>query len=148
MNATRAAVAGVIATAVVTALWWVEPVLGIPRLAVGSMLSSFLAVATAYLPIWPVVGWTIHLLVGILLAFFYARALADRLSGPIAVRGFLFGCLVFIVAQIAFMPLVGAGLFSRGDVPLLIGSFIGHVVYGVLVATIYGAGRTPTPAAR
>ena len=143
MNSTRAAVAGIIATAAVTTLWLVEPYLGLPRLAVGSMLSSFLAVATAYLPIWPAVGWGIHVVVGIGLAMIYAQWLVNQLPGSPFARGVLYGCGVFIVAQLTFMPLVGAGFFSRGDLPLLVGSLLGHVVYGGLVGHIYGWRAAP-----
>jgi hypothetical protein len=138
MNAMRAAIAGFVATVAVTTLWLVEPFLGLPRLAVGSMLSSFLAVATAYLPIWPAIGWAIHVFVGIGLALIYAGWLVNRMPGWPFVRGILYGCAVFVVAQLTFMPLVGAGVFSRGDLPLLVGSFAGHVVYGGLVGLIYG----------
>ncbi len=140
MNATRAGVAGIVATAAVTTFWLVEPFLGLPSLAVGSLLSSFLAVATAYLPIWPAVGWAIHVLVGVGLAVIYAGWLVNRLPGPPLVRGILYGCAVFIVAQLTFMPLVGAGAFSRGDLLLLVGSLAGHVIYGGLVGLIYGGG--------
>ncbi len=143
MNTTRATIAGIIGTAAVTTLWLVEPFLGLPRLAVGSMLSSFLAVATAYLPIWPAVGWGLHVVVGITLAIIYARWLVRRLPGAPFGRGVLYGCGVFVVAQLTFMPLVGAGFFSRGDLPLLAGSLLGHVVYGGLVGLIYGWRTTP-----
>ena len=144
MNVKRTVVAGLVATIAVTALWLVEPYLGLPALAVGSMLSSFLAVATAYLPIWPAVGWAIHVAVGIGLALAYAGWAAGRLPGSPLMRGVLFGCGVFVVAQLTFMPLVGAGVFSRGDLPLLLGSFIGHVAYGGLVGVICGRGATAT----
>ncbi len=147
MNTTRATIAGIIATAAVTTLWLVEPFLGLPRLAVGSMLSSFLAVATAYLPIWPAVGWGLHVAVGIALAIIYARWLVHSLPGSPFGRGVLYGCLVFLVAQLTFMPLVGAGVFSRGDLPLLAGSLLGHVVYGGLVGLIYGWRTTPRQSA-
>lgn len=138
MNVRRAGVAGVVATVAVTTLWLVEPFLGLPSLAVGSMLSSFLAVAIAYVPISPAVGWAIHVFVGIGLALAYAGWLADRLPGSPLVRGILYGCGVFVVAQLTFMPLVGAGVFSKGNLPLLIGSLAGHIVYGGLVGLIYG----------
>lgn len=148
MNARRAAIAGLVATGAATALWLVEPVLGLPRLAVGSMLSSFLAVATAYLPIWPVVGWLVHLLVGIALALVYAKWVVGRLPGGPLMQGIFYGCGVFLFAQVTFMPLVGAGVFSRGDVPLLAGSLIGHGVFGGLIGLLYGvdhpAGLPPT----
>ena len=109
MNTTRATIAGIIATAAVTTLWLVEPFLGLPRLAVGSMLSSFLAVATAYLPIWPAVGWGLHVAVGIALAMIYARWLVHSLPGSPFGRGVLYGCLVFLVAQLGE---VGVEVFS------------------------------------
>jgi hypothetical protein len=138
MNLKRAVLAGVVATAAATGLWLLEPMIGLPRLAVGSMLSSFLAVATAYLPAGPAVGWTIHGLVGVGLALLYAGAFIGRLPGRPLARGLAYGCAIFLLAQLTFMPLVGGGIFSRGDVPLLVGSFIGHIVYGSLLALLYG----------
>jgi len=149
VNAPRAVVAGVIATAAVTALWLAEPVVGLPSFAVGSMLSSFLAVVTAYTPIWPIVGWIIHVAVGIGLALIYARWLVDRLPGAPLLKGVGFGLGVFVLAQLTFMPLVGAGFFSRGDASLLVGSLIGHIVFGGLIGLVYGrqpVRTTATPA--
>jgi uncharacterized membrane protein YagU involved in acid resistance len=147
MNARRAAVAGLVATAVMTALWLVEPKLGLPRLAVGNILSSLLAVVTAYASVGPVVGWAIHLAIGITLSLVYAAALVKFLPGPPITRGLLYGVLIFILAQLVFMPLVGAGVFSRGDPPMLIGSLLGHLVYGGLVGVIYGGQDSITTAA-
>jgi hypothetical protein len=143
MNFTRAVVAGLVATAAVTALWLLEPAVGLPRLAVGSMLSSVLAVATAYLAIGPAVGWLIHAVIGVLFALAYARWFADRSSLAPLTRGIGFGIGLFVLAQITFMPLVGAGFFSRGDLPLLMGSLLGHGVYGGLLGLIYGEGGSP-----
>lgn len=141
INVARAIVGGLVGTVVMTALWLVEPYLGLQSLAAGHILSSLLAVTTAYFSPGPALGWTIHLLIGIAFASLYAVVFVGRLPGPPAVRGLLYGCLIFILAQLAFMPLVGAGVFSRGDVPLLIGSLVGHLVYGGLVGGIYGEPR-------
>lgn len=138
MNAKRAAVAGLIGTLVMTALWLVEPKLGLGRLAAGDILSSLLAVSTAYVSLGPALGWTLHFGAGILLAVLYAARLAGRLHGSPTTRGLLYGCAIFIIAQLVFMPLVGAGVFSRGDPPMLLGSFIGHLAYGGLVGLLYG----------
>jgi hypothetical protein len=62
-------------------------------------------------------------------------------------RGVLYGFLIFIVAQLVFMPAVGAGVFSRGDVSMILGSLIGHLVYGGLVGGIYGGPRLAPMAA-
>jgi uncharacterized membrane protein YagU involved in acid resistance len=137
MRAKRAAVAGAIGTGILTALWQVEPSIGLPKIAIGQILSTFMSVSVAHLRVGIAGGWIVHLLVGVLLALIYARYFADRLPGPPAGRGAIYGALVFVVAQSFFMPLVGAGFFSRGDLELLIGSLLGHVVYGAVVGWIY-----------
>ena len=82
------------------------------------------------------------------LALIYASFFATRLPGSPTARGALFGAMVFVVAQLFFMPLVGAGVFSRGDFQLLVGSLFGHLVYGAVVGWIYGLererGKEPT----
>jgi uncharacterized membrane protein YagU involved in acid resistance len=75
----------------------------------------------------------------VLLALLYAALFHRRLPGSPIGRGLIYGFLVFVLAQVLFMPLVGGGLFSRGDGQLLTGSLLGHLVYGGLVGWIYGA---------
>ena len=145
MNTPRAVLAGLVGTAVMTALWLIEPKIGLAHFAVGNILSTLLAVVTAYASAGPVVGWAIHFAVGAALAVIYAAAFATRLPGSPFVRGILYGLVIFIVAQLVFMPLVGAGVFSRGDLPLLLGSLIGYLVYGGLVGVIC---QGPLPSAR
>jgi hypothetical protein len=129
---------GIIGTAVMTGLMLTGPILGVPRLAIGELLSTLLAVSVAHLPIGPAAGWAIHAAFGIALGLVYAGFFATRLPGRPGMRGAIYGVLVFLVAQLVFMPLVGAGLFSRGDVPMILGSLIGHLVYGGLLGAIYG----------
>jgi mono/diheme cytochrome c family protein len=139
MNAKRAVVAGVTGTAVMTAFLLWAPAVGLPRLAIGALLSSFLAVSAAVLYVGPAAGWVLHALIGIGLAFLYAGVFATRLPGRPITKGLLYGALVFVAAQIVFMPAVGGGFFSRGDVAMLVGSLLGHLAYGGLVGAIYGA---------
>lgn len=138
MDVKRAAAAGILATGVTTALWLVEPSVGLPKIAIGQLLSTFMSVSVAHLSVGATGGWIVHLVVGILLAVLYAGVFVARLPGTPLVRGMMYGALVFVVAQIAFMPLVGAGVFSGGDIELLLGSLLGHLVYGAVVGWIYG----------
>ena len=138
MNAARALVAGLIATAAMTALLLVEPSVGLPKIAMGQILSSSLGLASARLAAGPALGWLIHFIIGALLALLYAGVFERRLPGGDLARGLLYGGLVFVAAQIVFMPLVGGGFFSRGDGQLLVGSLFGHLVYGGLTGWIYG----------
>ena len=146
VHARRAAVAGAIATGVMTALWLVEPAIGLPNIAVGQILSSLMSVSVAHLHVGVAGGWAVHLCVGVALALLYARAFDARLPGSPVARGALYGTMVFVVAQLVFMPLVGAGVFSRGDVELVGGSLLGHIAYGVVTAWIYALpGPAPAP---
>ena len=140
MNPTRAAAAGLIGTGVMTALLLVEPSIGLPEIAIGQILSTSLGLASAHLTIGPALGWLIHFVVGMILALIYAGALQSRLPGGPLARGVLYGLLVFLVAQLAFMPLVGSGVFSNGDLQLIGGSLLGHIVYGGVVGWTYGSG--------
>lgn len=142
MNAARAVAAGTIATASMTALLLIEPAVGLPEIAIGQLLSSSLSFTTAVLAAGPALGWLLHFLVGIAWALLYAGVVFVRLPGTPLVRGIIYGSLVFLLAQTVLMPLVGAGLFSRGDVPTLVGSLLGHLVYGGVLGWIYGA---PSP---
>jgi hypothetical protein len=141
MNVARAAVAGLIGTAAMTALLLVEPSVGLPKIAMGQVLSSSLGFTTAHLAIGPAVGWALHFVIGMLLAVIYAAAFDARLPGGAVGRGMLYGVGVFVVAQVVFMPLVGGGFFSRGDLELIIGSLLGHLLYGGVVGYVYGGGH-------
>ena len=141
MNAARAAAAGLLGTAAMTALPLVEPSIGLPKIAMGQVLSSSLGLTTAHLSIGPAIGWALDFIIGMVLALIYAAAFDGRLVGVPVVRGILYGCVVFVVAQVVFMPLVGGGFFSRGDPELITGSLLGHLVYGGVVGWSYGGAR-------
>jgi uncharacterized membrane protein YagU involved in acid resistance len=137
MNTGRAAAAGLIGTGVMTALLLVEPSVGLPKIAMGQVLSTALGLASAHLATGAALGWVLHFVMGILLALLYAGVFDRRLPGPPLLRGLVYGGLVFAAAQLIFMPLVGGGVFSHGDLELLTGSLIGHLVFGGLVGWIY-----------
>jgi hypothetical protein len=127
-----------------TVLFLLEPLAGLPKVAEGGILSTVMSVSVAHFPVGVAGGWAIHFLVGIALALLYAGYFARRLPGGAARRGALYGGLVFLGAQLALMPLVGAGVFSGGDLERLAGSLAGHLVYGAVVGLVCGrAGAEP-----
>ena len=140
MNVARAAIAGLVGTAAMTALLLVEPSIGLPKIAMGQVLSTSLGLTTAHLAIGPALGWCLHFVIGMVLAVIYAWAFDARLPGPPVVRGMLYGAMVFVVAQVVFMPLVGGGLFSRGDLELITGSLLAHLLYGGVIGWSYHGG--------
>jgi uncharacterized membrane protein YagU involved in acid resistance len=140
MNARRAALAGVIGTLAMTLLFFIEPLLGLPRMAEGGILSTVMSATVAHLPVGFAGGWVIHFAVGIGLALIYAAVAAKRLPGTPVLRGAVYGALVFLGAQVVLMPLVGTGIFSDWQPARLLGSLAGHLVYGGVVGWYYGRG--------
>ena len=134
MNPGRTILAGTAGTAVITMLMLAAPVMGMPKMPIGEMLGSFLGIGTA-------LGWIMHGVIGLTLAGIYATVVAGRLPGPPAGHGAAFGFLVFLMAQLVVMPMMGAGVFSGGNVPMIMGSLIGHLLYGATVGGVYGAAR-------
>jgi uncharacterized membrane protein YagU involved in acid resistance len=132
MNAGRTILAGAAGTAVMTMLMLAAPVMGMPPMPIGEMLGSFLGIGTA-------LGWVMHGVIGLILAGIYAVVVADRLPEPPAGRGAAYGFGVFLVAQLVVMPMMGAGVFSGGNVAMIMGSLIGHLVYGATVGAVYAA---------
>lgn len=133
MRVGRAIVAGAVGTAAMTMLMLAAPLMGLPPMPIGEMLGRFLGIGSA-------LGWAMHGMIGLVLAGSYGLGFAARLPGRPAVRGAAFGFLVFLLAQLVVMPMMGAGVFSGGSIPLILGSLMGHLLYGGVVGAIYGWG--------
>ena len=136
-NWTRAVVAGVVGTLVMTAVGvWFAPMMGIPRMNPAEMLAGQMGGNIG-------LGWAAHLMVGVILAVGYA-IVSPSLVGPPAVRAAIYGIAPWLLAQVAVMPMMGAPVFS-GSVVLAMGSFLGHLIYGVVVGTVYGLQTSSLP---
>ncbi|MBI4420334.1 MAG: hypothetical protein HY560_05870 [Gemmatimonadetes bacterium] len=140
LNASRLLAGGLVGTAAMTVLMLMAPLMGMPPMPIGEMLGQFLGIGTA-------AGWAMHGVIGLVLATIYAALVAARLPGPTALRGAIYGFAVFLVAQIVVTPMMGGGVFSGGNVPMIMGSLIGHLVYGALVGAIYGLPPEAAPSA-
>lgn len=145
MNAKRAAAAGVIATAAMTSLLLVEPSIGLPRIAIGVSLSNVISAVSSHAEIGAFWGWVLDLAVGVIFAMIYASYFEDRLPGGAFMRGVIFGFFVFLLSQIIFAPATGAGFFSSGDIELLIGGLLGHLVFGGVLGYVYGETHMHSP---
>lgn len=132
MQTGRALAAGAAGTAVMTMLMLAAPMMGMPRMPIGEMLGAFLRIGTT-------LGWVMHGVIGLVLAAVYAGAFAGRLPGAPALRGAAYGFLVFLVAQLLVTPMMGGGVFSGGNPAMIMGSLLGHLVYGAIVGAVYGA---------
>jgi hypothetical protein len=127
----RAAAAGIAGAFVMSAVGlWVAPLMGIPPMNPADMLAAqFGGVG--------LLGWTGHLLIGVILALGYTLV-APWLAGPPTARGGVYAIGPFLMAQILVIPMMGMPLFS-GSWVLAAGSLIGHLVYGAVVGALYGS---------
>jgi len=131
----KALVAGIAGTAVMTLVMMVAPMMGMPKMNPPGMLSMMMGVPLA-------MGWLMHFMIGIIFAMTYAfffMKLVRKVSSP-ALKGALFGLAAFVFAQVA-ISVMGAMMGNmppmEGSMMLMaIGSIMGHVVFGIVVAMI------------
>ena len=92
------------------------------------------------------VGWAIHLFIGIVVWSLSFALLAPRLpTGSYLIKGMMFGALAWVAMMLLYMPLAGAGLFGlhRGTaVPIM--TLVMHLVYGVVLGSVYSMGIQPS----
>jgi hypothetical protein len=71
----------------------------------------------------------------------YLYALYAHLPGSLAIRGTIWGVVLWFIAQTVVTPMTGAGLFSSamGGVMAAMGSLIDHLLYGSLLGVIASA---------
>ncbi len=138
INPARALSAGLGGTAAMTIIAAMAPMMGLPPMSVPVMLSSFMGVPT-------VIGWIMHFMVGTVLALLYAVFASRRLPGPPWLRGTIFSLLPWFVAQVILNPIMGAGAFAANTPApfgMVMGSLIGHVMFGAVVGAIYAHGTS------
>ncbi|MFN2440616.1 MAG: DUF6789 family protein, partial [Chitinophagaceae bacterium] len=131
----RSIIAGIVATAVMTAFMFMAPIMGMPEMNPAKMLSGMLGVSAA-------VGWMMHFIIGIIFAAMYVFFFNPLVHIPSrAGKGLLYGFIVFVFAQVMMflmskiMPAPSSPM--EGNMLLMmVGSLIGHLVFGLVVGLI------------
>jgi uncharacterized membrane protein YagU involved in acid resistance len=131
----RAAVGGFVGTAAMTTMMYVAaPMMGL-HMDIAAMLGSMLGGS------W-IAGLVMHFINGTLIfPAIYAFGLAALLPGSPVVRGTIWGIVLWLLAQLIVMPMMGAGVFSSaiGGMAAAVASLVGHVLYGSLLGAIAGS---------
>src|SRR3989442_9768059 len=106
-NFGRAALGGFVGTLVMTAMMYmVAPMMGL-HMDIAAMLGSMLGGSWA-------AGMALHFVNGTLIfPAVYAYALAGWLPGSPVIKGTIWGVALWLLAQVAVLPMVGAGFFRR-----------------------------------
>lgn len=122
-------VSGILATAVMSVIALMAPLMGMPPMDFGDMLGK----RNPFMPIPYAAGWMMHFVVGVMFSGAYNLFAEKRLPGQPALKGILFAMLPFVLAQSVVMPMMGVGFWSNGNVGAVMGSFLGHVVFGAVL---------------
>ena len=151
VNVSRALLAGFVATLVMTMMMYAAPLMGMPKMDIAAMLGSLLNGGQMPAPMsgpwW--MGMVLHFINGVVLfPLIYAYLLYGVLPGSNWVKGMLWGVILWFVAQVMVMPLMGMGVFSSGapqPVMSVLGSLMGHLVYGALLGALAGVQAVRLP---
>lgn len=131
----RAVLGGFVGTLAMTAMmYFVAPMMGL-RMDIAAMLGSMLGGSWA-------AGLMVHFLNGtVIFPAIYIFVLYARLPGSAVIKGTTWGVVLWLMAQVIVMPMMGGGLFSSamGGMMAAMGSLVGHVLYGSLLGVIASA---------
>jgi hypothetical protein len=129
MNYLKVLLAGIIATGVMTGFMALAPYIGLPNMNAGEILGSMFGGNK-------IIGWTEHVVAGIVFAFIYARFINRMLpvENDIA-RGAIYGILLFILSEIVFTVINVLGYLSWHQKESMALMIFGEV----LVCLIYGS---------
>jgi hypothetical protein len=128
----QAITGGLVATIAFTLMTFIAPLMGMPKMSPPEMLAMMMGV-----PI--MAGWIMHFIIGVIFALVYDYFFIDILKKiqNLIVKGVVFGIIIFIVAQI-MIPLMGllfhAAPMMGNKTLMMVGSLVGHVVFGIVVA--------------
>ena len=129
-------IAGMVATVVMTSFMFLAPMMGLPKMNPAEMLSGMMGVPV-------IVGYLMHFMIGVIFAAAYVYLFNPkaRIQSKL-VKGVLFGFAVFVFAQV-MMFIIGKVMpmpMPQDNMMLMmLGSLIGHLVYGIVVALIVSA---------
>src|SRR5437899_380298 len=144
-NVGRAILGGFVGTLAITMMmYWIGPMMGLMKMDIAASLGKMLGIGWAG-------GMTLHFINGtIIFPLIYAFLLYRVLPGGPAAKGTTWGVILWLLAQLIVMPMMGGGVFSAkmGGMMTALGSLIGHIVYGTLLGAIGGGAEAPTAAQR
>lgn len=133
-NPVRVMVGGFIGTVVMTAMMYmVAPMMGL-NMDIAQMLGSMLGNN------WTA-GMLLHFVNGsVIFPLIYVYVLYGFLPGNPMIKGLGWGVILWLLAQVVVMPMMGGGFFSSamGGMMAVMGSLMGHLLYGGILGAVGG----------
>lgn len=147
MNIIGAIVAGLVGTMVISMVMMTAPKMGMPKMAIWEMLGAMFSPDSNVS-----LGWVMHLMMGAIFGIVYAALWAAGAGSVSVVSGLIFGIIHWLVVGLMMggMPMMHAGIkvgsvsapgvfmLNNGGIMGFMGGLMGHVIFGVVVALVYG----------
>lgn len=133
---------GIAATAVMTLIMVAAGAMGGPKMSPPHMLAGAMGTPV-------IVGWIMHLMIGIIFATVYTFVFAPLVKiNNFLLAGSIYGIVIFIFAQV-MMAVIGSMMpmpQPEGSMPMILaGGFMGHVIFAIVVAFIVAPSTVPQP---
>lgn len=147
MNVLSAIIAGLAATLVMSMVLALAPKMGFPKMDIVGMLSTMFSKKSL-----PVLGWMMHLMMGIIFALIYAFLWSKGIGGAVWIYGLVFGAVHWLIVGVIFLmvPMLhvgirsgiakAPGLYMTGNGnswKAFVGGLMGHMIFGLVVALLY-----------
>jgi len=152
MNIVGAIVAGLVGTAVMTMMMNMAPKMGMPKMDVVGMMSTMFDKNGNKM-----MGLGMHFMMGVVFAIIYALLWnagigGGSTTGGLILTGAIFGAVHWLIAGLMMggMNMMHAGvkagtveapglyMMNNGGMMSFMGGLMGHVVFGIVVALVYG----------
>lgn len=144
-NIGRVIVGGFVGTLAITLMMYIGgPMMGMMKMDIADSLGKMMGIGWA-------MGMLVHFINGtIIFPLIYAFLLYRVLPGGATVKGITWGAILWLLAQLMVMPMMGGGVFSSkmGGMMTAGGSLIGHIIYGALLGAIGGSAEAPVSVQR
>ena len=128
----RAIAGGIAGTAIITLAMFLLSLAGMPDINYGSLIGQFLNTSS-------IVGWILHFVVGIALAFLYVYFFREFLPGPYWAKGMIFGVLPWVLTLIMMFPMVDTldiGNTTQAPGVFIVSSMIAYLAFGAVMALV------------
>lgn len=117
-NASKAILGGFVATMIMTMMMYAAPMMGLPKMDLAAMIGSMFAgrqMPAPYSGAWWM-GMLMHFINGsVIFALIYGYLVHSILAGSPWLRGLEWGLILWLLAQVVAMPMMGMGIFSANS---------------------------------
>jgi len=148
MNILNAVIAGIVGTVVFTAVLMMAPKMRMPKMDIVDLLGSMFNAKSN-----PVLGWMMHLMMGVVFALIYAFLWSLGFGTATWVYGLIFGAIHWLLVGMVMgmIPMMHVGIktgavkapglwmTNNGGMMAFMGGLVGHAIFGAVVALVYAA---------